>query len=133
MAPGSLRVRLGEQRVGATSELLPHYEIPVAAVIGHPQFADGSLFNDVAVLMLAAAAPSGQAHIAPICLPASTEPLLTQCAVTGWGHDTLSGQLDPAQADCLVHCFFPVSQIRYYRLICTLSALKVPATAFLNR
>lgn len=89
--PSSLRVRLGEQRVGASNEPLPHYEIPVAAVIGHPQFVDGSLFNDVAVLMLAAAAPDGQDHIAPICLPASSEPLLTQCVVTGWGHDTLSG------------------------------------------
>lgn len=90
-------MRLGEQRVGASNEPLPHYEIPVAAVIGHPQFVDGSLFNDVAVLMLAAAAPGGQAHIAPICLPASSEPLLTQCAVTGWGHDTLSGQLHRAK------------------------------------
>lgn len=115
--PASLRVRLGEQRAGAASEPLPHYEIPVAAVIGHPQFADGSLFNDVAVLMLAAAAPAGQQHIAPICLPAPTEPLLTECTVTGWGHDTLSGQLDTAQADCVsFRRFFPLPNERSFLL-----------------
>ncbi|XP_059350546.1 uncharacterized protein KIAA1522-like isoform X2 [Daphnia carinata] len=89
--PSNLIVRLGEQHVGTTNEPLPHYEIPVTAVVGHPDFAEGSLFHDTAVLMLAAAAPSGQAHIAPICLPTQSEPQVSQCVVSGWGHDTLSG------------------------------------------
>ena len=82
---------MGEQRVGATDEPLPHYEIPVTAVVGHPDFEEGSLFHDTAVLMLAAPAPSGQAHIAPICLPTQSEPQVSQCVASGWGHDTLSG------------------------------------------
>lgn len=85
-------VRLGEQRVGSNEEILPHYEIPVMAVVGHPEFAEGSLFNDMAVLMLAQAAPSGLAHISPICLPTQSEQLIgQQCVATGWGHDTISG------------------------------------------
>lgn len=84
-------MRLGEQRAGANDEPLPHYEIPVMAIIGHPEFEDGALFHDVAVLALAAPAPSGQAHIAPICLPSQNEPQGSQCVVSGWGHDTLSG------------------------------------------
>ena len=94
ISPSNLRVRLGEQRVGATNEPLPHYEIPVAAVIGHPDFAEGSLFHDTAVLMLAAAAPTGQDHISPICLPQQSEPQVSECVVSGWGHDTLSGKTD---------------------------------------
>lgn len=91
--PTTLRVRLGEQRVGITDEPLPHYEIPVSAVVGHPDFAEGSLFNDVALLMLSTPAPSGLDHIAPICLPSQQEQPSSQCIVTGWGHDTLSGTL----------------------------------------
>ncbi|KAK4004907.1 hypothetical protein OUZ56_006635 [Daphnia magna] len=89
--PSNLIVRLGEQYVSTTNEPLPHYEIPVTAVVGHPNFAEGSLFHDTAVLMLATDAPSGQAHIAPICLPSQSEPQVSQCVVSGWGHDTLSG------------------------------------------
>jgi hypothetical protein len=90
--PSNLIVRLGEHHAGVTNEPLPHYEIPVSAVVGHPDFAEGSLFHDTAVLMLATAAPSGQAHIAPICLPTESEPQVSQCVVSGWGHDTLSGK-----------------------------------------
>ncbi|EFX85180.1 hypothetical protein DAPPUDRAFT_313807 [Daphnia pulex] len=89
--PSNLIVRLGEHHAGVTNEPLPHYEIPVSAVVGNPDFAEGSLFHDTAVLMLATAAPSGQAHIAPICLPTESEPQVSQCVVSGWGHDTLSG------------------------------------------
>lgn len=90
--PTSLIVRLGEQRVGMMDEPLPHYEIPVSAVVGHPNFEEGSLFNDIAVLMLSSPAPSGLSYISPICLPSSSyEQLPNQCVVTGWGHDTLSG------------------------------------------
>ena len=85
---------MGEQRVGATDEPLPHYEIPVTAVVGHPDFEEGSLFHDTAVLMLAAPAPSGQAHIAPICLPTQSEPQVSQCVASGWSHDTLSGMFE---------------------------------------
>ena len=87
----NLVVRLGEQRVGSNDETLPHYEIPVMAVVGHPEFAEGSLFNDMAVLMLAQVAPHGLAHISPICLPTQSEQLGQQCVATGWGHDTISG------------------------------------------
>ena len=92
--PTNLVVRLGEQRVGANDETMPHYEIPVTAVVGHPEFAEGSLFNDMAVLMLAMAAPSGLAHISPICLPSPSEQVGPQCVASGWGHDTISGNLN---------------------------------------
>lgn len=114
MDPSNLIVRLGEQRVGANAEALPHYEIPVSAVVGHPEFADGSLFHDTAILMLSVAAPSGQPHVAPICLPASSEPQISECVVTGWGHDTLSGSIRESLPFILPNCLFSFKETRLY-------------------
>ena len=92
--PTSLRVRLGELRIGSAEEALPHYELGVAAVNGHPSFQEGSLFNDVAVLLLDQPVTFSQ-HIGSICLPQFPQygEQLSQCVVSGWGQETLAGNL----------------------------------------
>lgn len=89
--PTSLKVRLGELQIGSGVEALPHYDVGVTAVNGHPSFQEGSLFNDVAVLLLEQPITFSQ-HIGSICLPQYAEQL-TQCIVTGWGQETLTGTL----------------------------------------
>lgn len=88
--PSDLRVRVGEVTIGSNQEVLPAHEVAVVAINGHPSFQEGSLFNDAAVLLLQEAVPLSQ-HIGPICLPDS-QLAMTQCAVSGWGQQTLNGE-----------------------------------------
>jgi secreted trypsin-like serine protease len=51
-APGDLRVRLGEWDVNHDTEFYTHVEKDVVAVVIHPEFYAGSLYNDIAILRL---------------------------------------------------------------------------------
>ncbi len=93
VVPTSLVVRLGQMQLSASSQALAPQEIAVAAVMSHPDFKEGSLFNDVALLMLQRPVAFDQ-HIGPVCLPSpqSTPAGPSQCLASGWGQDGLQGQ-----------------------------------------
>lgn len=82
-----LKVRLGEYDVSATSELLSHVEIDVEAIELHPDFNNATLFNDIAMLKLAAPIKRMR-NIDTVCMPKRTDAahvLTSRCYVTGWG------------------------------------------------
>ena len=45
-----LRVRLGEWDVNRESEFYPHVEKDVSSILIHPEFYQGNLYNDIALV-----------------------------------------------------------------------------------
>ena len=84
-----LRVRLGEWDVNHDVEFYPHVERDVSAVVVHPEFYAGTLYNDLAIIRLVSAVDFSQSpHISPACLPDQyTEYAGSRCWTTGWGKD----------------------------------------------
>lgn len=84
-----LTVRLGEWDVRDKTEFYPHVESPVSGLYVHPQFYEGNLENDIAVIRLAKRVDfSKYPHIAPVCLPPAGADFSSQlCTITGWGKD----------------------------------------------
>ena len=91
--PSSIRVRLGELQMASNNEPLRHQDIGVSAVMTHPKFEEGSLFNDIALMMLQQEAKIDR-HVGPVCLPSaqSAPSGAGACVATGWGADALAGQ-----------------------------------------
>ncbi|CAG0913570.1 unnamed protein product [Notodromas monacha] len=89
-SPSDLRVRLGEWDVNHDTEFYPHVELDVSAVVLHPEFYAGSLYNDIAILRLISYVDfSRNPHVSPVCLPSqySELPAGYRCWTTGWGKD----------------------------------------------
>ncbi|KAK3917491.1 Phenoloxidase-activating factor 2 [Frankliniella fusca] len=88
-AAQDLRVRLGEWDVNHDVEFYPHVERDVSAVVVHPEFYAGTLYNDLAIIRLVSAVDFSQSpHISPACLPDQyTEYAGSRCWTTGWGKD----------------------------------------------
>lgn len=88
-AAQDLRVRLGEWDVNHDVEFYPHVERDVSAVVVHPEFYAGTLYNDLAIIRLVSAVDFSQSpHISPACLPDQyAEYAGSRCWTTGWGKD----------------------------------------------
>lgn len=88
----NLSVRLGELRLTDQDEQLPYDEISVSAVIKHPDFQEGSLLNDIALLVLQRAAKY-DLHVRSVCLPSpqSMPSGAGHCVVSGWGQAAMAG------------------------------------------
>ncbi|GLG97993.1 Phenoloxidase-activating factor 2, partial [Gryllus bimaculatus] len=84
-----LRVRLGEWDVNHDVEFYPYVERDVSAVVVHPEFYAGTLYNDLAVLRLSSPVDlQAHPHISPACLPqAHVDYAGSRCWTTGWGKD----------------------------------------------
>lgn len=82
-------MRLGEWDVNHDVEFYPHVERDVSAVVVHPEFYAGTLYNDLAIIRLVSAVDFSQSpHISPACLPDQyTEYAGSRCWTTGWGKD----------------------------------------------
>ncbi|XP_026734740.1 transmembrane protease serine 9-like, partial [Trichoplusia ni] len=97
-----LVVKTGEWILGEGSrkkEPLPHQIVKVQHILRHPGFIEGFSSNDAAILVLAEDLKLAP-HVAPICLPASTETFNVvynkpgKCIVTGWGKSVLQAHLE---------------------------------------
>lgn len=84
-----LRVRLGEWDVRDRSEFYPHVESDVSGLIIHPEFYEGNLENDIAIMKIADPVDyTKYPHISPVCLPPPESDFSNQvCTITGWGKD----------------------------------------------
>uniref|UniRef100_A0A6A7G1G7 Serine proteinase stubble-like n=1 Tax=Hirondellea gigas TaxID=1518452 RepID=A0A6A7G1G7_9CRUS len=84
---GVLKVRLGEWDTRDKIEFYPHVEFEVSGVYIHPEFYEGNLENDIALIRtLTRVEYSKYPHISPACLPTSGASFTGQvCRITGWG------------------------------------------------
>jgi len=91
---GILRVRLGEWDVRDKSEFYPHVESEVSGTYIHPDFYEGNLENDIAVIKIGKPVDyTKQPHISPVCLPPPQSEFTGQtCTITGWGKDGWGSQ-----------------------------------------
>jgi hypothetical protein len=86
----SLIVRLGEHDLSTAEEaLFQPRDNPVDQIHLHPDFNHETMANDVAVLCIRP--QKYTRHVAPICLPRNSKQNFEnrQCAVSGWGKDSL--------------------------------------------
>lgn len=81
-----LFVRVGDWDLSGVGEMFPSYDVEVQSVIVHEEFYAGNLQNDIALLQLKFPLDfSAMPHVGTICLPPSSEPIYSDCIVTGWG------------------------------------------------
>ncbi|CAL7939217.1 unnamed protein product [Xylocopa violacea] len=71
---------------------LPFYDANVKAIVTHPMFYSGALFNDIAVVVLNQPVKRN-ANIAPICIPQQglIFPAGSRCIGIGWGKNSFGG------------------------------------------
>jgi secreted trypsin-like serine protease len=81
-----LFVRVGDWDLSGVGEMFPSYDVEVQNVIVHEEFYAGNLQNDIALLQLKFPLDfSVMPHVGTICLAPSSEPIYSDCIVTGWG------------------------------------------------
>ncbi|KAL9930757.1 phenoloxidase-activating factor 2 isoform 1-T1 [Glossina fuscipes fuscipes] len=82
-----LIVRAGEWDTQNTNEILPHVDKQVKEKIVHEKYSRGTLYNDVALLILEEPY-RWEENIRPVCLPESNTNFDgLRCFATGWGKD----------------------------------------------
>ncbi|KAK4017995.1 hypothetical protein OUZ56_000067 [Daphnia magna] len=81
-----LFVRVGDWDLSGIGEMFPSYDVEVQNTIIHEEFYAGNLQNDIALLQLKFPLDfSIMPHVGTICLPPSSDPIYSDCIVTGWG------------------------------------------------
>lgn len=85
--PSTLRIRAGEWDTQTKNELYPHQDRNVQSVIIHEKYNSGSLYNDIAVLILTEPVVLAE-NVDLICLPERNTVFDNRrCFATGWGKD----------------------------------------------
>ncbi|EEZ99361.1 phenoloxidase-activating factor 2 [Tribolium castaneum] len=93
-SPDTVKVRAGEWNIKKTDEPFPHQDQVVKEILVHPQYKTGTLWNDIALLVLNQAFVV-KANIGFICLPAGKLKVdEKRCVASGWGRKaTARGRL----------------------------------------
>jgi hypothetical protein len=82
-----LKVRVGEWDTLSNNTEQGHQDISVSEIVTHPNFNNGSMHNDVALIKLSSEV-AFQQHVNTICIPNPTVQSnydSESCVVTGWG------------------------------------------------
>lgn len=88
-----LKVRFGEWDVHRDDEFYPYVEKNVVDIIVHPDFYQGNLINDIALLRVDSPVDLHNPHIAPVCMPEPFDNFAGhRCWVTGWGKNAFGHQ-----------------------------------------
>ncbi|XP_060533201.1 serine protease filzig isoform X2 [Cylas formicarius] len=77
-------IKGGEWKLGIDEEPLPFQIVKVSAILRHPFYREGSMENDMAVLVLDEDLRFTK-NIGELCLPAPNQIPTQNCIVTGWG------------------------------------------------
>lgn len=86
----TVKVRAGEWNIKKTDEPYPHQDEFVKEILIHPQYKTGSLWNDVALLVLNQAFIV-KANIGFICLPVGKLKVdEKRCVASGWGRKAMA-------------------------------------------
>ncbi|KAH8378381.1 hypothetical protein KR093_011083 [Drosophila rubida] len=112
---GQLQVRAGEWDRQSSKELYPHADRRVKQITTHTDFRNGSKYNNIALLQLAAPY-RGLPHVAPIRLAHdSLDSLdLSKCFVSAWGSRSAELQAFPLSTLPTSEC---ESQLRAERIL----------------
>ena len=85
--PTKLKIRAGEWDTQTKNEILPHQDRQVQSMVVHEQYYKGALYNDVALLILAAPLELA-GNVQPVCLPPQGATFdYSRCFASGWGKD----------------------------------------------
>lgn len=83
----TLLVRAGEWDTQTTSEVIPVQNRRVQDIIIHEEYNKGSLYNDIALLILSSPF-EWRENVRPVCLPPTDVTFdYLRCYATGWGKD----------------------------------------------
>ncbi|XP_026479866.1 phenoloxidase-activating factor 2-like [Ctenocephalides felis] len=94
-----IKVRLGEWDASSDREPIPHQEFAIESVAIHPDYNNGNLHNDIAVIRLKNNVLLGTSPlVAAACLPTrSFSNCNCKCWVSGWGKNAFTGQFQNVQ------------------------------------
>ena len=85
-------MRAGEWDTQTKNEIYPHQDRDVQAVIVHEQFHSGTLFNDVAILILKSPLNLAE-NVDVVCLPDESARFDgSRCFASGWGKNVFGKQ-----------------------------------------
>lgn len=88
-----LKLRFGEWDVHRDDEYYPYVERFVTDIVIHPEFFQGNLVNDIALIRFDSPVEFNSPHIASVCLPEPQDNFVGQrCWVTGWGKNAFGQQ-----------------------------------------
>lgn len=88
-----LKLRFGEWDVHRDDEYYPYVERFVTEIIIHPEFFQGNLINDIALIRFDSPVEFNSPHIASACLPEPFDNFVGhRCWVTGWGKNAFGQQ-----------------------------------------
>lgn len=92
--PQKLKIRAGEWDTQTKDELFPHQDRTVRDYIIHPDYARGTLYNDVALLFLTEPVEIAE-NVDIICLPNSDDTFdhARSCFAAGWGQGKVKPNL----------------------------------------
>merc|ERR1711892_544771 len=89
--PSTLIARLGEWDASTDTEYYKSQDLATNKVIVHPDYYPPGVFNDIALLVLSAAADITQPHVGVSCIPDASDTFaLEECTVLGWGKETFN-------------------------------------------
>ncbi|XP_063912247.1 phenoloxidase-activating factor 2-like [Zophobas morio] len=88
----SVKVRAGEWNIKNKDEPLPHQDVTVKEILLHPQYKPGTLWNDIALLILNQPSSLTE-NVGFICLPAGKFKVDERnCLASGWGRREMERQ-----------------------------------------
>ncbi|KAJ3649345.1 hypothetical protein Zmor_021095 [Zophobas morio] len=88
----SVKVRAGEWNIRTKDEPLPHQEVTVKEILLHPQYKPGTLWNDIALLILNEPFSLAE-NVGFICLPGGNFKVDDRnCLASGWGRREMERQ-----------------------------------------
>lgn len=107
-----IRIRVGEYDFSSLHEQLAHVESGVAKKVVHPKYNFYTYEYDLALVRLENSL-TFDAHISPICLPATDDLLIGENAtVTGWGRLSEGGTLPSVLQEVIVVLTIKFSGVR---------------------
>lgn len=81
------KIRAGEWDTQTKNEIIPHQDRDVETIITHEHFRSGTLYNDVALLILKDPVEIA-GNVDVVCLPPANQVIdSSKCIATGWGKD----------------------------------------------
>ncbi|EEZ99182.2 serine protease H3 [Tribolium castaneum] len=90
--PEEIKIRAGEWDTQTEDERFPYQERQVEEIIIHEAFKDGTLLNDVALIVLEKPFLKAK-HIGTVCLPNQDQVISSQeCFGTGWGKNAYGSE-----------------------------------------
>lgn len=91
-SPSVLKIRAGEWDTQTKNEIWPHQDREVTAIVMHPEYYKGALFNDIALLFIDQPVDLVE-NVQTLCIPPQGTTFdHSRCTASGWGKDVFGKQ-----------------------------------------